>query len=337
MNHIRIGSSTNSSIKVELSEEYTDIMKILTHPFGSNRMRYQYPEVFSYTLDGNQLTVTKNSKNIAATCTPLFTPDGWNLDLQCSLIPYPKVWNTSKDILIGEYGEVVINEPIHTHYRYGILIPTFGRYEYTKESLESLRDSELPKGGTLVIIVDESLTKDVDDDKRKTNRYIRDFQIEGISMIQIHKHKHGNMFDSLRVGLDLIYSRCDYLMNLDSDTIHKKGWIEDVMEADRKVRIDFPEQLVIVTGYDSNQHKTIQKQEYGIKESLGGCHMTFRSRDYVDYLRYTLISHKWDTNIYTQVSRLGGKLICTISSVIQHIGCQSSVREGKNKDKANDY
>ena len=113
--------------------------------------------------------------------------------------------------------------------------------------------------------------------------------------------------------------------------------LSEVKKTDRKARIDFPERLVIVTGYDSNQHQTIEKREYGIKESLGGCHMTFRSKDYVDYLRYTLISHKWDTNIYIQASRLGGKLICTIPSVIQHIGCESSVREGNNKDKANDF
>ena len=45
-------------------------------------------------------------------------------------------------ILIGEYGEVVINEPIHTHYRYGILIPKFGRYEYTKANDDEYKRSD---------------------------------------------------------------------------------------------------------------------------------------------------------------------------------------------------
>jgi hypothetical protein len=195
----------------------------------------------------------------------------------------------------------------------------------------------LPKGEVLLIIMDESLTKDVDMDKRKTNEYLKTFNVDGISVIQIYKNKHGNMFESLLVGLDVIYNRCEFLMNLDSDTIHKQGWLDRVTETYLDAERDHAGKLIVCTGYDSNQHRVLEQGTYRIKDCLGGCHMMFRSGHYVDFLRCTLISNKWDTNISNQASRLGGKLVCTVPSVIQHIGVDSSVRSGKNKDYSTDY
>lgn len=337
---IKIGESQESFRTLTLPLEKDNIMSILTLPYGSNKMRYQYPEVFRYDLEGTLLTVTKDPRKVSGVSTSLFTASGWNLDLHCSCIPYPVPWLTSESIenvLPLSYGDVYINEPIKTSYKYGILVPTFGRYEYTKRSLESLRDSVLPKGETLLIIMDESLTKDVDMDKRNTNEYLKSFNMDGISMIQIHKKKHGNMFESLLVGLDLIYNRCEYVMNLDSDTIHKPGWLDGVMQTDAEARRDHPGKIIVCTGYDSNQHRVVEQGNYRIKDCLGGCHMSFRSSDYVEFLRCTLISSKWDTNLSYQVSRLGGKLICTVPSVIQHIGVDSSVRSEKNGDQSTDY
>jgi hypothetical protein len=203
------------------------------------------------------------------------------------------------------------------------------------KSLESLRDSNLSKNDTLIVIVDESNTKEVDKDKEETKEWIEKFDIDGIAIIKIFKNRHGNMFDSLLIGLDLIYQKCKYVMNLDSDTIHKKGWLDNVKYVYELVENDYPSKLIVVTGYNSNHHEIEEKRErYIIKKSLGGCHLFFRS---INYLRYTLISNKWDTNLYEQVKRLGGVLVSTNPSTIEHIGEISSVRSEKNTDKSIDY
>ena len=357
---INIGNSLEESKCITLLDNvhYGDIF--LTDPFGSNRMRYQYPEVFTYERDGNQLTITINKSNVSRVTSNLFNEKGWNVPLTVSNIPNNIEWNIHTEIekiLPINYASVTINSVIHTKYKYGIVIPTFGRYEYVIKSLESLRDSNLPKGETLLVIVDESTTKDVDDDKIKTKKWIEEFDIEGIAIIKIYKNKHGNMFDSLIIGLDLIYTKCEYVMNLDSDTTHKKDWlnsVNDVYEiAENDVesnhtsfpldnQADVPSfssnKLIVVTGYNSNNHEIEEKKEsYIIKKSVGGCHLYFKSLDYVNYLRYTIISNKWDTNLYQQVHNLNGLIVCTNPSVIEHIGEVSSVRKEKNTDKSLDY
>jgi glycosyltransferase involved in cell wall biosynthesis len=304
-------------------------------------MRYQYPEVFHYVLDKNQLTITKNKRNVSRVTSSLFNETGWNFPLTVSNIPNNTEWTRPieiEQILPKDYANVSINNVIHKSYRYGIVMPTFGRCEYVSKSLESLRNSNLPKEETLLVIVDESLTKEVDKDKEETKQWIEGFDIEGLTIIKIYKNRHGNMFDSLLTGLDLIYPKCKYVMNLDSDTIHKKDWLNTINEVYEIAENEYPDKLIVVTGYNSNNHEIEEKKErYIIKKSVGGCHLYFRSVDYVDYLRYTLISNKWDTNVYEQVKRVGGILVSTNPSVIDHIGEISSVRKEKNIDKSLDY
>jgi hypothetical protein len=338
---IKIGQSSEDILHYTLPDGIHYSKTFLTDPFGSNRTRYQYPEVFSYVLENNELIITKNKRNVSKVTSNLFNEKGWNLMLTVSNIPNDTEWNTYTEIekiLPKDYASVTINKKVQKSYLYGIVIPTFGRLEYVSKSLESLRDSNLSKNDTLIVIVDESNTKEVDKDKEETKEWIEKFDIDGIAIIKIFKNRHGNMFDSLLIGLDLIYQKCKYVMNLDSDTIHKKGWLDNVKYVYELVENDYPSKLIVVTGYNSNHHEIEEKRErYIIKKSLGGCHLFFRSIDYVNYLRYTLISNKWDTNLYEQVKRLGGVLVSTNPSTIEHIGEISSVRSEKNTDKSIDY
>ena len=342
-NHFRIkaGPSSEDKLNVILPEVLEGTSTFLTNPFGSNKMRFQYPEVFSYSLKDNTLTITKNKNNIARVTSGLFDQKGWNLDLVFSSIPINTEWKSNlhiEKILPRDYGTASITGTIKTSYKYGIMIPTYGRYEYVKKCLDSLKNSNLPIEETLIVIVDESLTKEVNRDKERTNVFIKEFTIEGLSIIKIYKNKHGNMFDSLVIGLDLIYPKCEFLMNLDSDTVHKKDWLQHINNVFEKASIENPDKIILTTGYNSINHEVVENKEgYVIKKSVGGCHLFFKSSDYVNYLRCTIISNKWDTNIYEQVHRLNGIIICTNPSVIEHIGEFSSVRNERNKDKSIDY
>jgi hypothetical protein len=338
---IKIGNSKEDTLCITLPDTIHFSNTFLTDPFGSNRMRFQYPEVFHYMLYKNQLTITKNKRNVSRVTSNLFNEKGWNFPLTVSNIPDNTEWNINTEIekiLSKDYATVSINNVIQKSYLYGIVMPTFGRCDYVSKSLESLRNSTLPKSETLLVVVDESMTKEVDADKKETKRWIEGFDIEGLAIIKIYKKKHGNMFDSLLTGLDLIYPKCKYVMNLDSDTIHKKDWLKTVNDVYNLAENDYPNKLIVITGYNSNSHEIEEKKErYIIKKSVGGCHIFFKSVDYVNYLRYTLISNKWDTNLYEQVKRLDGIIVSTNPSVIEHIGEISSVRVEKNVDKSIDY
>jgi len=69
--------------------------------------------------------------------------------------------------------------------------------------------------------------------------------------------------------------------------------------------------------------------------------MFFHKNIYPDYIRKTLISHKWDSNIISYIQELGGIIGTTNPSVIQHIGEISSGHRddltNSNNDKSFDF
>jgi len=315
---------------------------IITDPFGSNKMRFQYKEVFNYKIEkldkSYKLMITKQDENIEEINRSFFWSDGWNLDATISFFPKFDSEHifTQEDIIKlipHNYGNVSLNMNFKFP-RVGIVMPLFGRYDYTRICLDSLGQSYLDN--CLLILVDESLTKDVDEDKKKTNQFIQEFNILNIPVIKIFKNKHGNMFDSLLCGLDIINNRCEFMMNIDSDTVYKKDWIPKTLEVFDSINNEF----TLVTGFNTNHHKTlIDKEKYVVKGDIGGCHMCFRSNIY-HTLRKTLISNKWDTNICNVIDRNNGIIVSTKPSVVNHIGRKSSVRTTKKKsdcDKSVDF
>jgi hypothetical protein len=95
---INIGTSTEDTLCITLPDHIDYSKTFLTNPFGSNRMRYQYPEVFHYVLDKNQLTITKNKRNVSKVTSSLFNERGWNFTLTVSNIPNNTEWTRSIEI-----------------------------------------------------------------------------------------------------------------------------------------------------------------------------------------------------------------------------------------------
>ena len=69
---------------------------------------------------------------------------------------------------------------------------------------------------------------------------------------------------------------------------------------------------------------------------MGGCNMFFHKDIYPDYIRKTLISYKWDSNIVSYIQELGGIIGTTTPSVIQHIGEVSSGHRDDQMDSSYD-
>lgn len=346
LSRISIGSSLSDSLQINLFSkiELTDD-HILTIPFGTTRTRFNSDPVFDYHLvliSNNdqeyhyQLNINKK-KELRRT---FFWNEGWTLDLKLTILP--KTFNIL-DIenlyqnIPENYGKILINNNHNINHKYqvGIIIPTFGRLEYLKKCLESLNNSQL--NDVILIIIDESITKDVDYDKIQTNRYLKQFQFSQIPVIKIFKKEHGNMHDSILTGFDLLVQSCQYLITMDSDTIHNKYWLKSMINTYQYLEQNTNVPIVL-SGFNTDSHPIKEdKGNYYLKFSLGGCCLMFNSNIYYYIIRYCLVSHKWDTNITTIINQSNGILATTRPSVIEHIGEKSSVRAVNNYVKTFDF
>jgi hypothetical protein len=334
LSRIQIGTSNTDCTQLILKSKYK-VKSIIMDPFGSTKLRFQYPSAYNFAINdenySNQnfiynININKKpgivlgnlngwTNNLTITCLP----DNFLLDLQCLINFIPE-----------NYGDIEINNIINSEkkYKFGIVIPTFGRYSYLKTCFESLSNCVLED--CIIVIVDESMTKEVNQDKIDTTQFIKSYNFL-IPTIKIYKKNHKNMFDSINVGLDILGQVCDYLMTLDSDTIHNKNFIPKLCDTYFNVKNDYPDKsnnLLVLSGFNTKKHTYIDNDEhnYYIKNTVGGCHLFFNALDYWKHIRYTLISYKWDTNIYNLVNRLNGIIAVTKPSVIEHIGKISSVR-----------
>jgi hypothetical protein len=328
-------------------------------PYGSSRVRYEIRKTFDITInkmendhikfEHYEIIIKKNNNEIAKGANgKLFNNGGWNFDL--------KLWFPMKKQLTvqsieqsipKDYGIISMQQELiqHNKFKYGLIVPFYNRAEYVKQFLQSLKQCDLSH--TMIVFMDESLTKDIDDDKREVNKLICDFKLDNKSnantcLLKIHKSKHGNMFDSILTGMDLLYCFCDYLMTIDSDTIHKFDWIRKINKAHEDAHWDFKTNMVLSSGFNvvSERHTVLEKKEkYVLKTSVGGCNMFFSSDIYPNIIRKCLMSHKWDANIVNYMQKLNSVIITTNPSVVQHIGRNTSINRNDKDifDEALDF
>ena len=311
-----IGASNENSITIQLTTHKNYSKQWYINPFGDTRTRFQKDNPFAidFSSETNSITITKiksNSKHLWG--------DGWNFPLK---LWYPH--DISDFIIPPNYGRLIRNGIKKKSYKYGIVVPFYSRANYVKEFLESLQQSDI--SNCIVVFMDESMTKDVNEDHLSVNSLIKNFKIP--NLIKVFKNKHGNMFDSILTGWDMIYPFCDFLITLDSDTIMKKDWINKIDDAFNAMKNDYPgNPFILMSGFntETERHCIIERRsQYILKNSVGGCNMFFHKDIYPDYIRKTLISYKWDSNIISYIQELGGIIGTTSPSVIQHIGEVSS-------------
>ena len=319
-----IGASIENSITIQLTSPKDYSKKWYIYPFGDTRTRFQKDNPFAieFSTENNTITITKiksNSKHL--------WENGWKIPLQ---LWYPH--DVSDFIIPPNYGRLMRNGIKKTYYKYGLVIPFFSRANYVKEFLESLQKADM--SNCVVVFMDESMTKDVNKDHISVQTLVKNFKIP--NLIKVFKTRHGNMFDSILTGWDMIYPFCDFLITLDSDTIMRKDWISKIDEAYHVMKNDYPgNPFVLASGFntETERHCIIEKKEkYNLKNSIGGCNIFFQKDIYPDYIRKTLISYKWDSNIISYIQELGGIIGTTSPSVIQHIG---EVSSGHRDDPAN--
>lgn len=358
-NIIKLGKS-NVSQKVYILKS---ILKLSHHfisfPFGSTRTRFQKQELFDYELktidkfDNNEnyhylLTVTKkqiNSKNCPH-CIKYFCNDGWDHDLIVLNITTKNVEHSFlsleeiEQMIPENYGNVELSvQQSYIKPTIGIVSPIYSRHEYLEKFLNSLSKSNLLN--CILVLVDESMTKDINNDKIKVRELVKNYKNENTTLIKIYKNKHGNMFDSILTGFDLLAPLCNYLVTIDSDTIHNTDWIKKCVDTFDIVKSEIQHSNILLSGFNTtNLGKHTVKEyrdEYVIKDSVGGCQMFFDKSIYYEFIRKALISHKWDSNILSVMNDIDGSIITTKPSVIEHIGYESSMQKENVYDYSVDF
>lgn len=312
----QIGVSNENSITVYFINNKDYSKKWYIYPFGDTRTRFQKDNPFEikFSSETNILTITKIKNNSKYLWT-----NGWKIPLQ---LWYPH--DVSDFIIPPNYGRIIRHNIKKKSYKYGLVIPFYSRANYVKEFLESLENSDL--SNCLIVFMDESMTKDINEDHINVHNLIKNFKIP--NLLKVFKNRHGNMFDSILIGWDMIYPFVEYLITLDSDTIMSKDWITKIYKSYKAMKNDYTNNpFILASGFnvENERHSIIEKKlQYNLKNSVGGCNMFFHKEIYPDYIRKTLISYKWDSNIVSYIQELGGIIGTTSPSVIQHIGEISS-------------
>lgn len=361
---INLGKSETKSKIYKIKTKLKLSNNFVSFPFGSTRIRFQYDELFEFELYEDQyenkteenydyytLKVTKKEVNLK-NCPhnmKYFYSDGWNIDLRVLNIASKcknDLFCLTEEILYQlipeNYGSLTLSLSANfpTTYKIGIVTPIYSRHEYLIKFLDSLSVSILSQ--CVLVLIDESMCKDVNNDKILVNKLVKEYENKNVTIIKIYKNTHGNMFDSILTGFDLLSTFCDYLMTIDSDTIHKSNWIEKYIGTFDKVKKDICSDNILLSGFNTinrGTHIVLSKNDnYVLKKSVGGCNMFFKSILYHNFIRKALMSHKWDSNILKIMSSIDGSVIVTTNpSVVEHIGYQSSVQTDEEYDYSCDF
>lgn len=372
---------TSTSIQFLIASPLT-FTDVIIKPYSSTRTRYELscaldcsivpsPECThlwstdpSYPIMFYTVTIIKNSCAITGRTSKLFLGGKFNICLEL-WSPKPDFYLCPivEDIIISQlpyqYGEICVSKSFIPAKRYktGIVIPFYSRGKYVSTFLKSLVNTDLTD--CLIVMIDESMTKDISDDHYSVYKQVDNFSLgslnENTPIIKIFKYAHGNMYDSLLRGFDLLHAYCDTMSTIDSDTIQKHDWIAQLHNS-LDHAINDTNANILISGFnvESSRHVILERTpEYIIKNSVGGCHMMFPSSMYIPAIRPCLVSHKWDSNIVANLNYLNDiqsqsnkpnkkyKIITTNPSVIQHIGINTSIstRIGKHGscDHASDF
>nr|VFJ56061.1 MAG: hypothetical protein BECKDK2373C_GA0170839_10525 [Candidatus Kentron sp. DK] len=199
-----------------------------------------------------------------------------------------------------------------------------------------IRESFLERNPAVRMACDSVMTEKSDDHKA-ARRVVEEFRPGNISVIKLFKRNHVGMFDSLKVGFDLGSNYFRYLINLDSDTIHNRAWIDKLKGIYREISAANPDKSIILSGFHTPAHGELEKHgSYRVKKSLGGLNLFFEPETYSRYVKKHLYSVGWDWGISERGDE-GLLLAATRPSVIQHIGEHGLWSRTGRCDEADDF
>lgn len=357
---------TDKTVQFIIASPLEFIKQPIIKPYSSSRTRYELNPVLdctvirlhsynhpwsydtSYPIMFYKVCIKKTHRALLSRTSKLFIGSKFDISLELWCPPQKSLSQFINDDIIltqlpYQYGEMSISQSCIPARRYktGIVIPFYSQSEYVAQFLDSLINSNL--SDCLIIMVDESLTKDVNNDHRMVHKQVEEFELDERNkytpVIKVFKYIYGGIHDSILRGLDILYTYCDALSILDSNTIHNVDWVPRLhlaINAASDPLIKPQNSNILISGFnvESERHSVVSRTpQYIVKTSVGGCHMMFSSTMYIEVIRPCLVSHKWDSNIVSNINYINQqefepkyKIITTNPSVIQHIGISKSIQ-----------
>lgn len=219
-----------------------------------------------------------------------------------------------------------------------VILCTYNRPEYLQECLDSLLRATFHKDTTLIIVDDASSIEQV-------QTMIRSFSIPGVTTIVIENTTRGGIKQSLLTGYGKAFSMgCEIAMNIDSDALVRNDFMDVLIPLKQRFENN------IVTGFNcltqnrdgSERHKILSDGDgYNMKKTVGGINMVITERIYEKHVKPALLSPgNWDQNACLNANADGGlTVVCSVPSVIQHIGFESSMGHtaAEHPDVADDF
>lgn len=228
----------------------------------------------------------------------------------------------------------------------GLLITTFNRPNYLRQCLESVRRSDIPEGSTIMIVDDASTDPE-------TRRLIDSFDYPGVNLHKSYKSKNLSIKDSLLHGFNFLFSvyNCDIVCNLDGDAIVRKDFLTVLLSLHEK----FPDHLL--SGFNcrtknkngSERHQVFNEGDgWNAKYSVGGINLLVTKENYARFVEPALVKSlaqnlNWDHQTCILSGERGLGIICSVPSVVQHIGVgegsssMGHANNGEPADQADDF
>ena len=204
------------------------------------------------------------------------------------------------------------------NYSIGLVLTTFNRPEYLKQTLDCLKKSYLPAYTRLHIIDDCS-------NNMFTLKLINEFDLEGIEVKKTFKKENKGVWDSLRIGFDWCKEiECDIYCNIDSDLLLNKLWLTNLLN------LHYEYNDSIITAFNptnSVMYGTIKEVNGGYERSrICGANLFFGKDIYKYILKALEFEEIWDIELNNVAKKV--RFISTRPSLIQHIGNSSSMGHG---------
>jgi len=248
------------------------------------------------------------------------TGDTFNLDEYIS--------QHSTYVMIGVCIFILIIITLYSRikYRYGIVMCCYNRPEYLRRTLQSLKESDVR--GSIIYIIDDHSTD------KETISLINTFTMDSVKVVKIRNKKNLGINYSLLKGFNMIHPKCEYMVNIDSDVLMKKDWLQKLYETYQSTsKYSISNNGYILSGFNCVQscktHSIVETYpEFHIKKTTGGVNLFFHRDIYDMFIREVFEKgHEdgrrgilWDWKLCEVSDELNVKIIVSNPSVIQHIG-----------------
>lgn len=219
----------------------------------------------------------------------------------------------------------------------GLLITCYNRVDYLRQCLESVGKSDLSKIDEVLVIDDASSEPEV-------RKIVLEFIEDKSNWTFVVENQNKGIKNSLQVGYNLLFKKCDLVINLDPDAVVANIWVDKVLEAKEK----YP--AMMVSGFHCNtlnrdgsvRHKVLYTEKgYSFRKTIGGISLCIDKLQYYKWVKPALeVSGNWDERACLNSAEESIPICVTVPSVIDHRGPISAMGHhlgGEPEDRADDF